>query len=169
MKKSFKKIDASALAPLLVFALFAICILIVLLSGANIYRAFTERDQIGYDHRTISQYLTTRVRQSDIDASLYVGAFSDQSAQAEGDTLFIMEQSGDEEYVTRIYCHDGYLYELFTLSGISFDPQDGESILPLNHLHFRIQDNLLYIEIEYANAETDTLILHLRSRQEVLP
>ena len=38
MKKRFKQTDAAAPAPLLIFTIFAACILIVLLFGANIYQ-----------------------------------------------------------------------------------------------------------------------------------
>ncbi|MBQ6875929.1 MAG: DUF4860 domain-containing protein, partial [Lachnospiraceae bacterium] len=72
-------------------------------------------------------------------------------------------------YLTRIYCHNGYLYELFTLEGLQFEPEDGEAILPLNSLSFSRSGDLLYVEVEYTDAVRDTLILHLRSQKEVLP
>jgi len=169
MKKTLRKADATALAPLLIFTIFTACILIVLLFGADIYQKFTRRNQSGYDHRTIAQYISTRVRQSDSDNVPFIGEFDDVSGKNSGDTFFIREQFGGEVYLTRIYCHDGYLYELFTLEGLQFEPEDGEAILPLNSLSFSRSCDLLYVEVEYTDAVRDTLILHLRSQKEVLP
>jgi hypothetical protein len=169
MNKKLKQIDATAPAPLLIFTIFAACILIVLIFGANIYRTFTERDRTGYDHRTIAQYITTRVRQSDADTLPFVGDFNDTSGKETGNTFFIREKLGDVTCLTRLYCHDGYLYELFAPDGMDFDPADGEQILPLNELTFRLEGNLIFAEIEYADGFCETLVLHLRSEKEVFP
>ena len=52
------------LAALLLFGVFAVCVLAVLLTGADAYRRLTQRDQAAYDRRTCEQYLTTRDRKS---------------------------------------------------------------------------------------------------------
>ena len=169
MKKRFKQTDAAAPAPLLIFTIFAACILIVLLFGANIYQTFTERDRTGYDHRTIAQYITTRVRQSDGDTLPFVGDFDETDGKEAGNTFFIREKLGDITCLTRLYCHDGYLYELFAPDGMDFEPADGEQVLPLNALTFRMDGDLLFTEIEYPDGSCETLILHLRSKKEVLP
>ena len=46
------------LAALLLFGIFAVCVLMVLLTGANAYRRLTERDQQAYQRRTCAQYLS---------------------------------------------------------------------------------------------------------------
>ena len=166
MKKPIRKIDISSVAPLLVFTVLVVCVLSVLLTGADIYQKANRRDQTGYDHRTITQYLTTRVRQSDMGGVCYVGDFNDIVPQTEGNTFFFPEEGDDFSCCTRIYFHDGYLYELYALSDGTFAPEDGEPILPLNNLYYRLNGHLLEIEIEYTDNTREILYLHLRSETE---
>ena len=60
------------LLALLLFALFAACVLAVLLTGARAYRRLTLRDQASYNTRTCVQYVATRVRQADTAAGVEV-------------------------------------------------------------------------------------------------
>lgn len=53
------------LLALLLLLVFAVCVLSVLLTGADTYQTLTRRDQDSYDRRTAAQYLATRVRQAD--------------------------------------------------------------------------------------------------------
>ena len=83
------------LAALLLFGVFAACILAVLLTGADAYRRLTQRDQASYDRRTGTQYIATRVRQADRQDGVAVERF--------GDTDVLILGAG-EEYVTYVYC-----------------------------------------------------------------
>ena len=133
--------------------------------------SFNERMRINnvpIDDQVLAD-ITTRVRQSDADTLLFVGDFNDTSGKETGNTFFIREKLGDVTCLTRLYCHDGYLYELFAPDGMDFDPADGEQILPLNELTFRLEGNLIFAEIEYADGFCETLVLHLRSEKEVFP
>ena len=47
------------LMALLVFALFALCVLLVLLTGAKIYRNLVDRSRESYEARTAAQYITS--------------------------------------------------------------------------------------------------------------
>ena len=60
-----KKRKTDALVVLLLFGVFAVCVLSVLLTGADAYQRLSERDRVSYDQRTAAQYLSTRVRQAD--------------------------------------------------------------------------------------------------------
>ena len=156
MKEQNKKSNLTALAPLLLFVIFTTCILTVLLTGADIYKKISQRDQNSFQRRTAVQYLTTRLRQSDIDGAVFV----------ENNTLFLREELNGRTYYTRIYCRDGYLCELFSEEGVEIPPQFGTPILALNALHFTQQGNVLTIEIEHADTTTETLILNLHSKEE---
>lgn len=166
MKEQIKKSSISSLAPLLLFVIFTTCILSVLLTGADVYQKISERDQNSFQCRTTAQYITTRLRQSDAVGMSFVGDFHALAPEDSGNTLFICEELGGRTFYTRIYCHDGYLRELFAEASLSFSPEAGEKILAINDLTFRKQDDLLYIEIEHADATVETLILHIRSGKE---
>ena len=62
--RSSQKQNLSGLMVLLLFGVFAVCILSVLISGTRVYDRLTARDQGAYDARTASQYLTTRMHQA---------------------------------------------------------------------------------------------------------
>jgi len=174
MNKQSNKSSITSLAPLLLFVIFTTCILVVLLSGADVYQKFSKRDQVSYQQRTIAQYLTTRIRQSDTAGMICVGDFQNgpeeliqSNVSYSGNTLFLREELGGRIFYTRIYCHEGYLRELFAESGLQFSPSAGEKILEINALTFTIQDDLLYIAITYSDTTTETLVLYLRNGEEV--
>ena len=64
MKQKIQQKSISGLAALLVFALFAVGILSVLLSGAGAYQRLTRRDRLSYDSRTCAQYVAAKIRQA---------------------------------------------------------------------------------------------------------
>ena len=165
MKEKSKKSNLTALAPLLIFLIFTVCILTVLLTGADIYKKISLRDQNSFQRRTTVQYLTTRIRQSDSEGMVFVGDFNAEDKDNTGDTLFLQEEINGRTFFTRIYCHEGYLYELFSGAGLETSKQYGEQILKVNDLNFTIHNNLLYIEITHADFSTDTLILQLHSKE----
>ena len=165
MKENSKKSNLTALAPLLIFLIFTICILTVLLTGADIYKKISIRDQNSFQRRTTTQYITTRLRQSDAEEMVFVGDFNAEDMENAGDTLFLKEEINGRTFFTRIYCHEGYLCELFSEAGLENSKQYGEKILKVNALHFTIRDNLLYVEITHADSCTETLILQLRSKE----
>ncbi len=148
---------ADSLLALLLFAVFAVCVLSVLLTGADAYRGLASRDQTGYERRTAGQYLITRLHQSDRADAVTVEQFCGV------DALVITEQYGGETYQTRIYCYGGYLRELFTASGTGFLPSDGEKVLEASGLTLKLEDGLLTAELTDAAGQTQRLALYLRS------
>ena len=113
---------------MLTFLLFAISILFVLLNGARVYRRLTQRDQCSYDSRTCAQYIATKMRQVPSPTAVSTDTFGTV------DSLLISQDIEGLEFVTRIYCYENWLMEIFTLADGDFFPEDGENILPLSSL-----------------------------------
>ena len=128
MRNFLKNGSLSGLVALLTFVLFAISILFVLLNGAGVYRRLTQRDQYSYDSRTCAQYVATKMRQAPSPAAVSAGTFGTV------DSLLISQDIEGLEFVTRIYCYENWLMEIFTLADGDFLPEDGEKILPLDSL-----------------------------------
>ncbi len=166
MKAKIKKADASSLAPLFLFALFAISSVFVLLCGARIYKSMVARDGESYERRTVSQYVATRLRQSDRDGAYYIGDFGSLAPAAEGDTLFYLEEIDGEEYLTRIYCHEGYLCELFSTADGGFTKGDGEKVIPVSSLSFRNENGLIVADIVFSDGSKGSLDVAPRSGRE---
>ena len=135
-EKSWKITDLLAMT---VFAVFALCVLLVLLSGAKVYRGVTERGEESDTARTAVRYLTTRIRQAE---SVAVGDFEGCR------TLLIPEQIDGTTYVTRLYVHDGYLRELYSVEKGAFLPADGEKVLPAAQWDVTLEQNLLTIRLD---------------------
>ena len=130
----------SGVLALILLAVLSISVLLTLLGGTRVYQNLTRQGQEDYNRRTCLQYLSTKLRQAQTPDSLELKPFGD------GDALFLLERYGSRTFVTRIYCHDGWLMELFSIADESFSPEDGERILPLDGL--RIQEKPGVVEIE---------------------
>lgn len=153
MKKRMSQHHMSGLLMLLLFGVFAVCVLGVLLTGARAYRGLTQRDQAAFDRRTGVQYIATRVRQADTMGGVAVTPF--------GDTTALAITQGD--MVTWVYWYDGYLMELYTFADADLSPEDGIRVMKMNGLTLVLEDGLLTAEMESAEGVTDTLRLSLRS------
>jgi len=152
---------------LLVFSVFAVCVLMVLLSGAGSYRRLTERDTESYSRRTAVQYVAAKVRSADAQDRIYVGAFSGTAA-SDGDTLHLLENIDGTLYDTRIYYCDGYLRELFAQAGASFEPEDGNPVLAAEGLGFQYdaRHHLLTVSAADSAGSVTEMTLSLRSGEE---
>lgn len=140
---------------LLTLAVFALCILLVLLTGASFYRDLVDRGETTYTHRTALQYLATRVQQAQIVKS---GELADCPA------LILEETLGEEIYTTHIYCYEGWLRELYTVPGAELDPNDGEKLLEAQGFSLSRQEKLLTVTLG-----EDSLFLYLPAGSEVAP
>lgn len=143
------------LLALLLFAVFAACILAVLLTGARAYRRLTQRDQAAYDSRTCVQYIATRIRQSDTENGMEIAPFGEVEA------LILREKSG---YITRVYWYDGYLMELYSSPEARLSPVDGTKLLAAEKVSFSLENGLLQAQIT-SGGQDSTLCLSLRSRK----
>lgn len=156
MKRQGTKHHMDGLLMLLLFGVFAVCVLIVLLTGARAYRGLTDRDRAAYDRRTCVQYIATKVRQGDLTGGVAVEPFGDAAA---------LSLKDPEGFITRLYCFDGWLMELYTFADGALEPQDGERIMPLAGLELTLEDGLLTAELQAGEGVTDTLRLSLRSEE----
>lgn len=157
MKNRDNKSYIEGLLVLVLFGIFAICILMVLLTGAGAYRRLVERQQEAYADRTVPQYIATKVRQADEAGAVCIGDFCGV------ESLELRETYDKDEYITRIYCYDGSLRELFSDVSSDFKPEDGEKILEAEQVDFILEGNCLQISVTIANGEKIESKLTLRS------
>jgi hypothetical protein len=140
---------------LLCLTVFALCVLLVLLTAASVYRNQVDRGEQIYTRRTALQYLTTRVRQAE---RVTVG-------DLEGCEALILEETIDEEvYTTWVYCHEGWIRELYAVPGAKLPPEAGEAIVEAEAFALQLEDSVLRIHVE-----EDGLILYLPEGMEVGP
>ena len=157
MKMDQNEEKISGLAALLLFAVFAVCVMLVLLTGAKIYERLVQRDQAVYDCRTAVNYLAAKIRQSD-----QVNWISEK----DNEMLVITEEIEGMVYETRIYCHEGWLYELFTIGGGENLPEEGIMVLPAEKLWVSVENGFVCVVITDAKGNEQELKLSLRSGKE---
>ena len=80
----------------------------------------------------------------------------------QGDSLLIREYIDGNEYWTQVYCHDGWMMELFTLANAGLAPEDGEKILPVQSMDMERSGNLLRLDMVDGNGAEHTVLLTLR-------
>lgn len=153
MKERYAKI--TEVLALLTLAVFALCVLLVLLTGAGTYRNLVDRSGESHARRTALGYLTTRVRQAEtVELAVFQGC----------EALVLGETVDGERYVTRIYCWDGWLRELYSLPGENLAPEDGEPLLEAHSLSCMLEGELLTLTLGQ-----DKLMLWLSGETEVVP
>lgn len=154
MRNQRAKQHIDALAALLLFGIFAVCVLGVLLAGAGAYQRLTARDAAAAERRIRVQYIATRVRQADTADQVSVDELGGIPA------LRLPEADG---YVTWVYCCGGWLMEMYTSAESDLAPEDGTRLMEAAALSLSLEDGLLQIGITGPEGEEDWLYLTLRS------
>lgn len=154
MRERRGKRSISGLAAALLLCVFALMILSVLLSGAGAYQRLTVRGEENYDSRSSAQYVATKLRQAPSAESVELRTFGGS------DCLCITEEIDGAEYITRVYCHDGWIRELFTLAEGDFAPGDGEKILEAEALELNFENELIRVAV--TNGSRTEFFVSLR-------
>ena len=169
MKKETTGHHMDGVYVLLLFAVFAGCILIVLLFGTSAYEKLVERDQAAYDQRTGVQYLAAKIRHSDSTDHVFVGSFSDRTNVDADDinTLYLQFDGEDGEAVpgfyTKIYYYDGYIRELLCEEEVDLLPEDGNEILAAEGLQISEDGNLISFTVMGEDGTESSMKVVLRS------
>jgi hypothetical protein len=141
------------------FALFAICSVVLILFGADIYKKTVSSMDSNYASRTSVAYITQKVRQSDQYESIYI----DDSLGYE--RLMMTQEINGYTYATSLYEYDGYLYELFARTDIDLPIDAGQQVIAINNLHFElVTDSLLKVDYNDESGEAKTVYITLHCK-----
>ena len=145
------------LLGLLVFGLFALCVASVLLMGSKTYQVLTQRANEASSHRVAVRYLATRFHQApEVVLEDFCGL----------QTLTIREEIHGKVYLTRVYCYEGTVRELFSGEKAQVTPADGEIVLEAEKLTFIQTGSLLTAEITYPDGNSQQVLLALPEWKE---
>ena len=140
------------LLALMLFLVFSVCIMGVLLSSAEAYQRLNERNRVSGDQRTSMMFVSTKVRQYDSAGVIGLDEVGGH------DALKLTEEDDGDELMTLLYCHDGWLCELYTFAGVEPDAEDGEQIIEIKDMQLEMTDGLLHIVM----TEPDGTVLEQR-------
>lgn len=168
MKNRLIKHEMDSVFVLLLFTLFAACILMVLLLGASSYEKIVKRDGQTYDARTGVQYIAARLRHGDEAGCVQVGSFSERT-DADADnipTLYLRLSEAEEPFYTKIYYYDGYIRELLCSEELVLSPEAGQEVLAASAFLVEQDGALIKVSITEEDGEIHTLNLAVRSAWE---
>lgn len=157
MKKKMTGYHMDGLIALLLFGVFAACLLAVLLTGAGAYKRLNVRNEEAYSHRTCMQYVANRVHQAPRPADVTVEPFGS------GDALTIVDR---DECITRVYFYDGYLMELYNSASFMLNPQDGERIMEIGGFDISLEDGMLTVAMVDDAGKECEMVLALSGKEE---
>lgn len=153
MKRRLTEYRFDGLIALLLFGVFAVCVLGVLLTGADAYKRLTERDKDAYNRRTYVQYVATRVRQAGGEDCVSIEDFGGE------DALVLLDGNG---CATRVYFYNGYIMELYTEADFPLGPEAGEKVMEAGGLEMSLENGLLSVICIDAGGKRSSLLLSLR-------
>lgn len=155
MKKKIIRHHMDGLIALLLFGVFAVCLLAVLLTGAGAYKRLNNRNEEDYARRTCMQYVANRVHQAPKPSDVRIEPFGS------GDALSIIDQDG---FITRVYYCDGYLMELYNSPSFTLSPQDGERIMEIGGLDLTMEDGMLTVTVTDSIGRDSEMVLTLSGK-----
>ena len=107
---------------------FTVSVVFIISAGVNVYRSTADTAYASFEDRTLSAFLTVKIRQNDGDVSL--GSVDGIKA------LVISERYGSGIYNTYIYHYDGKVFELFIRGDMTPSAGAGEIIMTADSLGF---------------------------------
>lgn len=130
----------SMLFTMLLFLVFVLCALFTVLTGSKVYENIYTRMEADFAGNISLNYIANKVRQGDEAGSISV-------RQIDGTDVLELEQEVEGmEYVTWIYCYDGYICELFTDTESGLGLSDGLPIIECEGLNLEMSQKILMVE-----------------------
>lgn len=150
--------SAGIVVGLLITLVFAAVMLFVLITGARFYQDIAAVMDEQFKERTCLGYIVASVRHHDEGGSISIVDFHGTEA------LLMQDELSDQIANTMIYYHDGYVYELYSLSNTQFELGDGFQLLQMDDLRFESLTPSLYrVECSFGGRTAD-LLFHVSSR-----
>lgn len=155
------KIDSVFVIAL--FTMFAVTAFLLILIGAKQYQHTADTMDANYESRTISSYLTEKIRQNDSQGKVRI-------TEIEGVHALALETiENDVTYITYIYHYDNALREIVVNAQSVFSLGSGQEIIKTGGFTAElVKDNLIKITVTTTEDQKETLFLplHSNSRKE---
>lgn len=156
------KIDSVFVIAL--FTMFAVTAFLLILIGAKQYQHTADAMDANYESRTISSYLTEKLRQNDCMGNVTI-------SQIDGiDALAITTMENDVTYITYIYYYKDALREIVVNEQSVFSLETGQEIIKTGgFLAEMVHDDLIKITITTSDNGLQILYLPIHSAGKEQP
>lgn len=148
---------SSGLLTLMLFLVFAICIVSVILGATGIYERLSSRSAEIGDRRATAMFVAVKLRQNDISGGVRIENLDG------ADALVFTEELEAGCFCTWIYCHEGWLYEILVPAKVTPRLGDGEKLIPAQAMELKAEGALVTIAITDAQGEVTRQSIALRS------
>lgn len=146
---------ANGFNAFLLIGVFTVMALLVVVLGAGVYQRIVARADENYALRTALTYVTGKVRAS-------MGSDVDVEITRLWDGIYGLSLT-EGDYATRIYAHDGTLYEIFSALDAEFAPEDGQKIGDVDDFSVAwATENLLDISVRIDGIEYSACVADIR-------
>lgn len=136
----------------MLFSIFAICAILLIAFGANIYKKTVSNLEEHFNVTTSLAYIEEKFRQSDDSDAFSVIEFGD------GNALLIQNTVNDVDYNTYIYKYDDHLKELRTKADNDLNPEAGQNLLYIKSYNVKSDGNGSFtFTITDANLNSRTI------------
>lgn len=141
----------------LLLGIFALCSTVMVLLGAQAYRAGADRAEDNNSRRIAAAYVRGKLREADAQGMIL-------TEEIQGSPVLKIRRE-EEETVTLLFVRDGMLWEWYTFEdiyadtafdsvsgaplGSTDDPEDlpGESVCPLDEMRFSVENGLITADL----------------------
>ncbi|MDD4773370.1 MAG: DUF4860 domain-containing protein [Eubacteriales bacterium] len=140
----------------LLACIFTVSAVLVILAGVRVYRSTADTAYASFEDRTLSAYLTAKIRQND-GGDVFLGSFDGIEA------LVLTERHESGVYHTYIYHYDGSVFELFIREDMNPTAGAGEIIMTADSLDFEFVLPSLIRVIYSDRLGESSAFIHTRS------
>lgn len=142
----------------IVVSLLGIIILLsMLVSSVMFIKVKSDNDSLR-DDRLITSYFHTKIHSNDKAEAISIVQFGNK------DALMFKDETLDGIYLNIIYCHDGWLKELYIPENTKPELDSGEKIYQMSELSlYSDSPNLIEVEQKCINGEVLKSNVYLRS------
>ncbi|MDO4187867.1 MAG: DUF4860 domain-containing protein [Lachnospiraceae bacterium] len=148
----FGKRDKSivdALFLLALFGVFLISALFIVLFGAKIYKNTVKSSDESFIQRTCYTYISEKIRQNDNSNGVKIDTSGANSI------ITLSKTVNNKDYLTYLYCDEGFLKEYTTTAGNPLNKQSGNKIIELDKMQAtECNKNLYKFSLEGSGINT---------------
>ena len=144
---------------MVLFTLFSLTSFVLILLGVKQYKVTADTMSSNYELRTVTSYLSEKVRQNDCNNGIIATRIDGIPAIA------LTSQIDGETYYTYVYYYDGYIRELFVSRDAVFSIDTGQKIVKLSHFEiFPEEYGVIRVTVGISDGSSRTIYLSTKSR-----
>lgn len=144
---------------MVLFTLFSLTSFVLILIGVKQYKVTADTMSSNYELRTVTSYLSEKVRQNDCSNGIIATRIDGIPAIA------LTSQIDGETYYTYVYYYDGYIRELFVSRDAVFSIDTGQKIVKLSHFEiFPEEYGVIRVTVGISDGSSRTIYLSTKSR-----